>query len=78
MTICMVITGARYLGDAGTETAIGVIPKGTGPIFLSALDCRNDEERLLDCSFNSALGINTISCSHNLDVTIHCEGIVQV
>ena len=56
------------------QTNIGVIHNG--PIFLSALECINNEDSLLDCNSNSAIGISTISCSHKLDAIVRCKGNV--
>lgn len=47
---------------------------GTGPIFLSELDCTGTESSLLDCNtFATATGIH--SCSHSMDAGVYCEGI---
>ncbi len=69
-----IIIGALYLGSAGRVTSIGVIPLGTGPIFLSTLRCSDEDKTILDCSSISPLGIITSSCSHNQDVIVHCDG----
>ena len=45
---------------------------GTGPIFLDQLNCRPDDNNLLDCSRLSPLGLPT--CGHDGDVGVHCEG----
>ena len=46
---------------------------GTGPIYLSQLNCDGSEAKLLDCAtFAQATGIHT--CDHMDDVGVHCEG----
>ena len=46
---------------------------GTGPIYLSQLDCDGSEATLLDCeTFARATAIHT--CDHMDDVGVHCQG----
>ena len=46
---------------------------GTGPIYLSQLNCDGSEATLLDCAtFAKATGIH--NCDHTDDVGVHCEG----
>ena len=46
---------------------------GTGPIYLSQLNCDGSEATLLDCeTFARATGIHT--CDHMDDVGVHCQG----
>lgn len=47
---------------------------GSGPIFLSDLDC-TDDATLLDCN-SSPLGRPDTLCSHDSDVVVICEGAV--
>ena len=43
---------------------------GTGPIFLDELECRGDEERVLECQH--FFGIH--SCTHDQDAAMRCVG----
>ena len=46
---------------------------GTGPIYLSELNCDGSEAMLLDCgTFADATGIH--DCDHKDDVGVHCQG----
>ena len=46
---------------------------GTGPIYLSQLNCDGSEATLLECrTFARATGIH--DCDHMDDVGVHCEG----
>ena len=42
------------------------------PIFLSTLDCGNNDDAIIDCDRNDRLGLT--NCRHDQDVYIHCEG----
>lgn len=49
---------------------------GTGPIYLSQLNCDGSEATLLDCeTFTRATGIHT--CDHMDDVGVHCQGNIS-
>ena len=45
--------------------------KGTGPIFISRLNCQGNEPNLLNCPHRL---VHSSSCSHNYDVGVKCEG----
>ena len=45
--------------------------KGTGPIFISRLNCQGNEPNLLNCPHRL---VHSSSCSHNNDVGVKCEG----
>ena len=45
--------------------------KGTGPIFLSSLNCQGNEPNLLTCPHSL---VHSSSCSHDYDVGLKCEG----
>ena len=46
---------------------------GTGPIYLSRLDCQGSEANLLECRTDArATGVH--DCSHSDDVGVQCEG----
>ena len=47
--------------------------EGTGPIFLSLLDCEGSEKGLLDCN-KKAGGIGIARCSHSEDAGVVCPG----
>jgi hypothetical protein len=56
--------------DHRIETSFG---EGSGPIFLSGLNCRGDEDSLLDCPlFGNP--VEFLSLSHSTDIGVHCEG----
>ena len=46
---------------------------GSGPVFLSEITCDSTDTKLLDCSRTATLGL--ITCEHDHDVMIHCEGV---
>ena len=43
---------------------------GTGPIFLTDLECEGEERNLLNCG----LPVYLHSCNHNKDVGVKCPG----
>ena len=45
--------------------------KGTGPIFISGLNCQGNEPNPLSCPHSL---VHYSSCSHNYDVGVKCEG----
>lgn len=56
--------------DHRIETRFG---EGSGPIFLSGLNCKGDENSLLDCPlFGNP--VEFLSLSHSTDIGVHCEG----
>lgn len=44
---------------------------GSGPILLSDLYCTGTESNMLECNRNM---YGTLSCSHNQDAGVRCEG----
>ena len=52
----------------------GSVAGGTGPIFLSELNCLGTESSLLECSRqdNQLTGLH--DCTHQLDAAIRCRG----
>ena len=48
---------------------------GMGPIFLSNLMCKGNENSLLECS-SLPVGINF--CDHKQDVGVECEGSITL
>ena len=56
--------------DHRIETRFG---EGKGPIFLSGLNCKGDEDSLLDCPlFGNP--VEFLSLSHSTDIGVHCAG----
>ena len=55
----------------------GTFASGTGPIYLSDLNCDGTEMNLLDCARldNQPLGLQ--SCEHQQDVAIRCRGVCK-
>ena len=47
---------------------------GSGPILLSHLNCTGTEASLLDCNRYNMYG--TLSCTHQDDAGVSCEGII--
>ena len=47
---------------------------GVGQIYINNVDCRGDEDNLIECSHSSAL-----SCyrGHSEDAGVRCQGILQ-
>ena len=46
---------------------------GTGPIYLSQLNCDGSEAKLLDCeTLADATGIH--NCDHKDDIGVQCQG----
>lgn len=66
-SICTVV------GESAVARVNAAFGKGTGPIFLSLLDCEGSEKGLLDCNKKASLGI--ARCSHSEDAGVVCPGI---
>ena len=67
MTVMSIFVGALFVGTTSMMDS-------NVPIFLSDLRCDSTiHDELVDCDSNSH-GIPDRSCSHQLDVKIHCEG----
>ena len=56
---------------SAAQVVQGVFGPGSGPIFLSRLNCDGTESSLLDCN---SLRTITNRCDHTVDVAISCEG----
>ena len=69
MTIMMYITllGAQALPR-------GSHPSGTGPIYLSELECDGSEFSLSSCLTGHNLPPGLVNCNHSMDVIVQCEG----
>ena len=46
--------------------------EGSGPIFLDQLQCSGNEQSLLECAMERAVGLH--HCNHSMDVGIKCSG----
>ena len=62
-TLCIIGAKARYGAFFG---------KGSGPIFLSNLQCSGSEQRLLVCNRNT---YSVRWCRHYEDAGVECEGM---
>lgn len=52
---------------------------GVGPVFLSRVECANEDMQLLDCQRSSLLGLVDELCDdHSNDVSVSCSGILKV
>lgn len=60
--------------DVGSPLALlnSHFPHGRGPIFLDFMACTGNEEKLIDCRRNAALG--RFSCSHQFEAGVKCPG----
>ena len=45
---------------------------GSGPIFLSELNCSGSEVSILDCPAGHPVGLH--HCNHSMDVGLMCQG----
>ena len=52
----------------------GSYPPGTGPIFLSEVECTGTESSLTDCYTGHNLAPGLVTCNHSMDVSIQCQG----
>lgn len=59
----------------GKVTAVtgGTFGKGTGPIFLSNLDCLGNETAIVDC-VRGGIGVYDQLCDHTNDAEVQCSG----
>ena len=69
MTIMTYITllGAKAL-PRGSHSS------GTGPIYLSELECDGSEFSLSSCLTGHNLPPGLVNCNHSMDVIVQCEG----
>ena len=51
-------------------------PVGTGPIFLSEMECSGSESSLIKCFTGHNLPPGLVSCNHSMDVSIQCQGML--
>ena len=50
----------------------GITVPGSGPIFLSTLDCDANMDNILSCRRSAPIGIT--NCMHSQDVYVRCQG----
>ena len=67
---CITIFSYFFEGSIPYSSA-GQYGKGTGPIFISGLNCQGNEPNLLSCPHSL---VHYSLCSHNYDVGVKCEG----
>ena len=65
------ISGAEVL-------ARGSYAPGSGPIFLSQLECSGSESLLSSCLTGHNLPPGLVNCNHSMDVSIQCQGVSVV
>ena len=58
----------------------GVLPRGTyasgsGPIYLSELECSGSETSLSSCLTGHNLPAGLTNCNHSMDVNVICKGV---
>ena len=51
-------------------------PVGSGPIFLSELECAGSEFSLTSCFTGHNLSPGLVTCNHSMDVSIQCQGMI--
>ena len=66
-------TFSHLYTDHRIETKFG---EGNGPIFLSGLDCKGNENSLLECPLFGNQ-VEFLSLSHSTDIGVHCAGIIH-
>ena len=49
-------------------------PIGSGPIFLSELECAVSDLYLTSCFTGHNLSPGLVTCNHTMDVSIQCQG----
>ena len=59
---------AEVLDGRGSDDSV----TGPDPIFLSTLECSDDDVNVLTCSRSASIGITR--CSHSQDVYVRCQG----
>ena len=62
----------RMLGFPSASRGVvnGVYGQGTGPIWMSNVNCRGNESSLADCAYK---GLNNTSCTHSQDAGLVCS-----
>ena len=62
----------RMLGFPSALRAVtnGVYGLGTGPVWLSNVNCRGDESSLANCTYT---GLNNTGCLHSQDAGLVCS-----
>ena len=65
------ISGAEVL-------ARGSYAPGSGPIYLSQLECFGTESLMSSCLTGHNLPPGLVNCNHSMDVSIQCQGVSVV
>ncbi|XP_036416784.1 deleted in malignant brain tumors 1 protein-like [Colossoma macropomum] len=60
--------------DCGEPLSVEIAAPGSGPIWMSHVDCSGSESTLKNCG---SLGWGKHSCVHLIDIGIHCSGMFQ-
>ena len=47
--------------------------RGSGPVFLDAVDCSGNELNILSCD-TRPFGLPSTDCTHSKDVGVECPG----
>ena len=53
----------------------GSYSPGSGPIYLSELECLGSELSLTNCLTEHNLPPGLVSCDHSVDVSVQCQGM---
>ena len=56
----------------------GSYSPGSGPIYLSELQCLGSESSLTNCLTERNIPPGLVSCDHSADVSIQCQGIYPI
>ena len=54
--------------------ARGSYAPGSGPIYLSELECFGSDSMLSSCLTGHNLPPGLVNCNHSMDVSIQCQG----
>ena len=64
---------------SGAEVlARGLYGAGSGPIYLSELECSGSESLMSSCRTGHNLPPGLVNCNHSMDVSIQCQGVSVV
>ena len=55
-------------------TVVSNFSQGSGPIFVTQLECGGDEMSILECPFD----LDTSDCSHSNDAGVQCYGMLEL
>ena len=70
---------SNVINYSGAEVlARGLYGAGSGPIYLSELECSGSESLLSSCRTRHNLPPGLVNCNHSMDVSIQCQGVSVV